>query len=110
MYLIHASFDRVLTLSHGANLKLRQTNARAQTKVAQAHAQVCRGLATPLIDTFGDVMTSCHGDQHTVDQVIMIICDTSHHKVGMFAQLLWEHKWMLMCWFELEDKTALYDA
>ena len=83
MYLIHASFDRVLTLLHGANLKLRQTNATAQTKVAQAHARVCRGLAMPLIDTFGDVMTSCHGDQgspqHTVDQVIMIICDTSHH-------------------------------
>ena len=39
---IHASFMR------GANLKLRQVNARAQAKVAQAYARVCRGLATPL--------------------------------------------------------------
>ena len=49
MYPIHASFDRVLTLSHAALiLKLRQANARAQAKVARARAQVCRGLATPL--------------------------------------------------------------
>ena len=33
----------------GANLKLRQTNARAQAKVARARARVCRGLATPLV-------------------------------------------------------------
>ena len=48
MYPIHASFDRVLTLSCATNLKLRQPNVRAQAKVAQARAQVCRGLATPL--------------------------------------------------------------
>ena len=32
----------------GANLKLRQANARAQAKVARARARVYRGLATPL--------------------------------------------------------------
>ena len=32
----------------GANLKLRQANARAQPEVARVHARVCRGLATPL--------------------------------------------------------------
>ena len=32
----------------GANLKLRQANARPQAKVARACARVCRGSATPL--------------------------------------------------------------
>ena len=38
----------VLTLAHGANLKLQQANARTRAKVARARARVCRGLATPL--------------------------------------------------------------
>ena len=36
------------SFARGANLKLRQANARAQAKVARARAWVCRGLATPL--------------------------------------------------------------
>ena len=39
---------RADSFTHGTNLKLQQSIARAQTKVAQARAQVCRGLATPL--------------------------------------------------------------
>ena len=40
--------SRADSFACGANLKLRQANARAQAKVARAHARVCRGLATPL--------------------------------------------------------------
>ena len=43
---IHASFNRVQNFAHGAILEFWQANARAQAKVARAHAQVCRGYTT----------------------------------------------------------------
>ena len=48
----------------GANLKLRQANARAQAKVARARAQVCQGLATPLTQR-DNTHTYTHMHTHT---------------------------------------------
>ena len=44
----HLFRSRADPFARGANLKLRQANARAQAKVARACARVCQGLATPL--------------------------------------------------------------
>ena len=43
---IHSSFDRMQIFAHSAILKFWQANARAQAKVARAHAQVCQGYTT----------------------------------------------------------------
>ena len=77
----------------GANLKLRQVNARAQAKVAQARARMCRGLATPLLQ-------SCHLCCVTKTNIIrscQLLRQISQHVLSMYKRMhacarAWNHQ------------------
>ena len=77
----------------GANLKLRQANARVQAKVAQARAWMCRGLATPLLQ-------SCHLCCVTKTNIIrscQLSRQISQHILSMYKRMcaraqVWNHQ------------------